>query len=388
VWGLQRDFTNALTFNRRVNLDRKAWGGSLVFADTTNFVHLTGGLDVDLQRDVRANFENLLGARGAKNLEQSENVSAIGPWLSADASFDNGLGVVLGARWDWTQFESGDRFVNAGSGDASDDKTFRDLSPRAGIYWRASDALFAYANYNTGFQVPTTTELQTPGPDGGFQSNFDAERTSGLELGAKGLLFDRLYYDAALFALRVRNVAVPYEDAAGNTFYRDAGESHRRGLELALSAWLAPGLSVRGSYTYASYRYHDFKSVDLGTGDVVSQDGNLEPNAPINVLGLELRYEHPSGFFAVSSLRYFSKLWVDDANSASAPAATTSDIRLGWDLRRGDFVVQPFVGAQNWTGTVFDDRIRPNATFGRYYEPAPRASVYAGIELRFASAAR
>lgn len=388
LWGLQRDFTNALTFNRRVDLDRKAYGGSVVFDDASSWLHWTSGFDVDLQRDVRVNFQNLAGARGDETFNQSENVTSLGPWLSAEKTFANGFGVVAGVRWDWTKFDFGDRFVNAGSGDGSDDKTFRDLSPRFGLFWRQSDALLAYANYDTGFQVPTTTELQTPSPDGGFQDDFDAEKTDGFEIGAKGLLAGRLYYDVALFALRVRNVAVPYEDAAGVTFFRDAGESHRRGLELALSAWIAPGLSARGSYTYASYRYHDFDSVDLGSGDVVSQDGHLEPNAPVNVLGLELRYEHPSGFFAISSARYFSRLWVDDANSATAPAATTSDLRLGWDLRRGDFVVQPFVGARNWTGTKFDDRIRPNASFGRYYEPAPRATIYAGLELRYAGSAR
>lgn len=388
LWGLQRDFANALPFNRRVDLDRKAWGGSLVFADASGPVHLTAGFDVDLQRDLRVNFENLGGARGDETFRQSENVTTLGPWLSAETRFANGFGVVTGVRWDWTRFDFGDRFVTATSGDGSDEKTFRDLSPRFGIFWRHSDAFFAYANYDSAFQVPTTTELQTPDPDGGFQSDFDAENANGVEVGAKGLLFDRLYYDVALFALRVRNVAVPYENAAGVTYYRDAGESHRRGLELALSAWLAPGLSARGSYTYASYRYQDFDSVDLGSGAVVSQDGHLEPNAPVNVLGLELRWDHPSGFFAISSLRYFSKLWVDDANSASAPAATTTNFRLGWDLRRGDLAITPFVGAQNWTGTEFDDRIRPNASFGRYYEPAPRATIYGGIELRYAGAAR
>ncbi len=392
LWGLQRDFTNALTFNRRVNLDRKAWGGSLVFADTLSFEHWSArwtlGFDADLQRDVRANFENIGGARGAQNFEQSENVTAVGPWLSAEARLANGLGAVAGARYDWTEFDFGDRWVTATSGDASDDTKFRDLSPHLGVFWRQSDQFFVYANYDTGFQVPTTTELQVPGGEGGFQDDFDAEKTTGFEVGAKGLLFDRLYYDVALFALRVRHVAVPAEDAGGVTFYRDAGESHRRGLELALAAWLAPGLSARGSYTYASYRYQDFDTIDFGTGEVVSNDGKLEPNAPINVLGLELRYEHPSGFFATSSLRYFSKLWVNDANTATAPAATTSDLRLGWDVRRGDLIVSPFLGATNWTGTKYDDRIRPNATFGRYFEPAPRAAVYGGIELRYAGSPR
>jgi iron complex outermembrane receptor protein len=384
LWGMQRDFTNALTFDRRVNLDRKAWGGSLVYDDATTFLHWTGGIDVDLQRDVRANFQNIGGARGAKTFEQSENVTAVGPWVQADLELEYGIGLSAGARWDWTQFDFGDRYVQTGDGDASDTKTFRDLSPRFGIHWKQSDALFAYANLDSGFQVPTTTELQSPEANGGFQADFNAEKTIGVEVGAKGLLWNRLFYDVAVFALRVRNVAVPYENEDGVTFWRDAGESHRRGFELALSAWLAEGLSVRGSYTYASYRYHDFDSVDLATGDVVSQDGNLEPNAPVNVAGLELRYQHPSGFFAISSLRYFSKLWVDDANTATAPAATTTDLRLGWELRRGDLIIEPFVGANNWTGTKFDDRIRPNASFGRYYEPAPRATVYGGIEMRFA----
>lgn len=44
------------------------------------------------------------------------------------------------------------------------------------------------------------------------------------------------------------------------------------------------------SYPYASYRYHDFDAVDLASGDVISADGNLQPNARVNVLRTELRF--------------------------------------------------------------------------------------------------
>jgi iron complex outermembrane receptor protein len=382
VWGLRRDFTNALALDRRVNFDRKAFGSSLVFSDRSWIVDFTGGLDADFQRDKRWNFGNDGGARGELTLYQRENVTAVGPWAQAELELDNGLGFVAGVRWDWTRFDFGDRYVTPGaadpSPDSSDEKTFRDLSPRVGAYWRHSDAFFAYTNLGSAFQVPTTTELSTAG-EGGLNDSIDAEKSLGIELGAKGLLGNRVFYDVAVFALRVRHVAVPFENAGGITIFQDAGETHRRGFELALAALLAPGLSARGSYTYASYRYHDFDSI---AGEA---DGNLEPNAPVNVAGLELRYESPIGFFAVGSLRYVSKLWVNDLNTVTSPGATTGELRVGYDVKVGRTTVTPFLGVTNFTRVRYDDRIRPNAVNppGRYFEPAPRGTWFGGVDVRF-----
>jgi iron complex outermembrane receptor protein len=381
AWGLQRDFHNLLTINRAVELDRKAYGGSLVLNDHSGPLVLALGVDVAAQRDLRRNFANLGGTKGPESANQSEDVTAIGPFLQLDCELPWGFGVVAGARYDWTNFDFGDRFVTAASPDQSDQKTFDQISPRVGVRWRHSDAFMAFANLGSAYQVPTTTELQPADPNAPFfAANLDAEDSLGVELGTKGLVFSRVYYGLTLFDLRVEHVAVPFEDPNGLTLFRDAGASRRRGAELEFSAWLAEGLSVRGSYTYASYRYADFAKV---SGGVTTQlRGNMETNAPVNMGALELRYDHPSGFFGVANVRYVSKLWVNDENTATAPGATTSDVRVGWDLRRGDFLVEPFFGARNWTGAKYDDRIRPNAAAGRYFEPAPRATIYAGIEVR------
>lgn len=386
AWGLQRDFHNLLTINRAVELERRAWGGSVVLNDRSGPLTLALGLDVAAQRDLRKNFDNLGGFEGPLSADQSENVTSVGPFLQLDCQLPWGFGIVAGARYDWTNFDFGDRFVTTASPDQSDEKSFDQLSPRVGLRWRHSDVFMAFANLGSAYQVPTTTELQSSDPTAPFfAANLDAEDTLGVEVGAKGLLFDRVYYGLALFDLRVEHVAVPFEDPAGVTFFRDAGASRRRGFELEFSAWLAPGLSARGSYTYASYRYADFKKVNLaGTPPVIDDSGNLETNAPVNMGGLELRYDHPSGFFGVANVRYVSKLWVNDENTATAPGATTSDVRIGYDWKRGDFLIEPFVGARNWTGAKYDDRVRPNAAAGRYFEPAPRSTVYAGVELRFA----
>ena len=45
--------------------------------------------------------------------------------------------------------------------------------------------------------------------------------------------------------------------------------------------------------------------------------------------------------------------------------------------------VTPFLGASNVTRVRYDDRIRPNAGFGRYFEPAPRGTWFGGVDIRF-----
>ena len=113
-------------------------------------------------------------------------------------------------------------------------------------------------------------------------------------------------------------------------------------------------------------------------------DGNREPNTSQHVLGAELRYDHRSGFFSVLALRHFTRLYVDDANSAKSKGATTSDARFGYDWTRDRLHVQPFFGVRNWSGAEYDGTIRPNGGFGRYFEPAPEVEVYGGLEVRLA----
>ena len=382
---LWRDFSNALPFQDagRVDFDRAVTGGSFVYRDRLGAVSWLAGLDVDAQRDERRRYDNLAGARGALVLRQSEQVTSVGPFAQAELEFDCGLGLVAGVRYDWVEFEVGDRLVDPIDGDLSDRIRFRELSPRFGARYRLRPDLLLYGNVSSAFQVPTTTELRPPDVAGGFDSSRKPERTLGAEVGVKGRFGQRLHYDLALFALRVRDALVPFEDVAGETFFRNAGEVRRLGVEVALSAELRPGLSTRLGYTYSDFSYHDFDSVDLGTGVVTSFDGNRQPNVPRHSLGAELRWEHPAGPFAVLSFRHFSDLEVNDANSAESSGASISDARFGWRFRRGGLEIRPFAGARNWSGERYNGTIRPNAGFGRYYEPAPETELYGGLAIEF-----
>lgn len=379
AYGVWRDFSNSLPINRRVDFDRTVTGGSLVYRDDSRPVQWLLGLDVDVQSDQRRNYENLAGARGALTLRQSERVRSLGGFFQADVELPLGFAAVFGARYDWIEFSVGDRLVTATNGDASDRLRFRELSPRIGLHWGRGSELHLYANVARAFHVPTTTELASSDPSGGFASGIDPETTLGFELGAKGLLWQRVFYDLVLFDLHLDNVAVPF-DEGGPRLYRDAGEVRRRGVELAFSALLRPGLSLRASYTYADYRYSDF---DVTSGPVVTEfDGRREPNTPPHSVGAELRAGHPDGVYAMLSLRHFSDIEIDDANSTESPGATLSDLRVGWAVERDRATLEPFFGIRNWSGARYDGSLRPNAFGGRSFEPAPETELYIGIEVR------
>ncbi len=389
---LWRDFSNSLPIDRRVDFDRTVAGGSILYRGASGVLDWMAGVDVDVQKDRRRNYSNVFGARGALTLNQSETVRAVGPFAQVEVALPHDFGVVVGARYDWIEFVVGDRLVTPTNGDRSDRLRFRELSPRLGLHWGRSAALHLYANVATGFRVPTTTELAASDASGGFTSDLDPERTLGLEVGAKGLLWERLFYDIALFDLRIDNVAVEF-DEGGPPLFRDAGEVRRRGAELAFSALLRPGLSIRASYTYADYRYTDF---DVTSGPVTTEfDGKREPNTPKHSIAAELRGEHPSGIYGTLSLRHFSDIETNDANCAESSGATLSDLRVGWRLERRDTIFEPFLGVRNWSRVRYNGSLRPNAFSifdpntcrvvvpGSYYEPAPETELYVGVQVRF-----
>lgn len=383
-WALWRDFSNRLPFDAdavgnggRIKLDRQVVGGSLLYRVGYWPFQFMFGSDYEVQQDLRTRYVNDNGTQGLKTFEQSETVHAFGPFAQASIDLGHGFRGVAGLRWDWSRFAAGDRFKS--NGDQSDTIHFRQLSPRVGLSWYHSPGLLAYANYSTSFQVPTTVELRPPAEPAGFNSNLDPEKSKAFEVGAKGGFENRFFYDVAFFYLRVRDAIVPF-GAGADTFARNAAKVHRHGIEAAFSAYLGRGVSVRSSYTYAHYKYHDYDRPLLAGG---SADGNWEPNIPRHAFGGELRWKSPSGAFAELSLRHFSDIEVNDDNSARSDGATISNVRAGFEWRRGDLLIRPFAGVQNWTNVEYNGTVRPNAGFGRYYEPAPKAVVYAGIEIGF-----
>ena len=379
VW---RDFGNRLPFlsGGSVDLERFFLGGGLQYAYTGEVVdrvlRLVLGFDADAQLDDRRRFDKLYGERGRLSLAQDEDVTAYGAYLQGQLELGWELLLTAGVRLDRVKFDVDDGFL--ADGDDSGSRTFDEASPSLGLVWSPLAWLNLYGSFSTSFETPTTTEFANP-TGGGFNPDLTSATAMNFELGAKGLLPGRLRYELAVFRVKVDDELVPFElpGQSGRSFFRNAGESTRDGVELGLSVEPLPGLLGSLSYTWSDFRYDRYST----PGGVF--DGNRIPGVPSHRLFLEAAYRHTSGFYAMWDVQFVDGFYADDANTVRTNDYWVSNIRIGHRFRFGNVEIEPFAGVKNLFDNRYDANVRINAFGGRYFEPAPDRNFHGGLRLRY-----
>ncbi len=336
------------------------------------------GIDLERQADLRKRFTNLDGLQGDLSFEQLETYQNAGLFFLNDLQFNQKWALTANVRLDLIQVKAADRFLQ--NGDDSGSLSRQNLSPVLGLRYSASQAANVYVNVSTAFDMPTLSELSAnPDGSGGFNTGLLPQQTVGGEMGVKGLINNRLRYEAAFFYALSRNELIPYEiqNFPGRTFYQNSGRTARNGIELALNWLPGGGFQCSANYTLAAYRYIDFQS------GVNIYDDNRIPGLPEQTGAVELRYTHRKGPFAFINTRYVGAMFADDANTARVPAFWLFNLRGGWPVYWGKVLLEPSFGLNNLADTRYFGNIRINAFGARYYEPAAGLNWYAGLRLRF-----
>ncbi|OZC04332.1 TonB-dependent receptor family protein [Rubricoccus marinus] len=373
AYGIARDLRNPLPF-AYIGVDRLAGGLRLSAERDLGPLAVALGADGAVQRDSRFNAPNENGEPGAvRDLDQLETVASGGLFARAGLPLAGPLRAEAALRADRVRFSADDRLLS--DGDQSGSRTLGAFSPQVGLSYRSRGVL-AFASFATGFQTPTTTELvNRPEGGGGFNAEVGPQRSSGVELGARGVILGRALVDVAVYSLVVRDGLAPFEGEDGRTFYANRERTTHRGLE-AFAEW-SPLADVRATATYAYSRLR-FASAH-GTDEL---DGNTLPGVPEHRLSARIRFSR-GGFFLAPEASVRSRLWADDANTADASGAVVLDLALGHEgLRAGGATLLPFVRIQNVLDAQTVGSVAINARGGRYYEPAPGRGVSAGLSVR------
>lgn len=385
-----REFENKLPFGPfgggQVAFNRFFFGGGAQYTFSGDMNRLIVGFDIDQQNDDRKRFGNDFGVKGPLRLNQDEEVSSIGFYVQNEQYLTDTITLTTGIRYDEVEFDVKDSFL--ADGDDSGDLKFDEVSPQVGLMWSPRREVNIYGNISTAFETPTTTEFANPnngGTAGGFNPNLGAQTATNYEIGIKGFV-PQLYgftYNAAVFQIDVEDELVPFElpGQAGRSFFRNAGESTRRGVELSLSANPMPGLTTSFAYTYSDFEFDRFRVADA-TGATTVFDGNRIPGIPEHFGNLELRYDHPSGFYGVWNTLLVGSFFADDGNTTEIAGYGVSNFRSGYIKRIGDTEFSPFIGINNIFDKEYFSNVRLNADGGRFFEPAPEISAYAGISIR------
>lgn len=387
VYGLRRKVDNPLTY-AFIHIDRGAGGVRSTYTARGQLgamaMSLITGVDVEAESDARHEYDNDAGEPGVGvHADERDNVSAIGPFAEGRVTLRPDLELTLGARFDAVRFSTTDHLLT--DGDDSGARTLHAWSPKVGLLYAASPAANLYATVATSFQTPTTTELinRPPAPgegccQSGFNQQLDPERALSYEAGVKGVVAGRVRYDVAAFTMNVRDEIVPFRvpEVPDRDFYRNAGRSRHRGLELSLDASLTPHLDLGAAYTYS-----DFVFVDDGLPDENDEGNRLPGIAPHHFAGRAA--VHGAGLFAELQGEYVSSFFTSDDNTADAVNAPYAVFALRFEADRsfGPARVAPFFGIENLFDRRYNGSVVVNATGNRYYEPAPGRHVYLGVTV-------
>lgn len=419
VFGMGRSLFNPIP-GRVIDLDRRGAGIRGVFSHRTGIgtggLRLTAGLDLEIQRDDRREYGNdgipgdLVGtlvdgrvfdelSLGDPRLDQEESVDGIGPFVEFEWTPRPDVVITAGGRYDRFSFEATDRFLSDKTDD-SGTRTMAQFSPQLGLAFRPAPVTAFYGNFSTAFQTPTTSELSNrPTEAGGFNPALEPEQLRGFEVGLKGFVPDAgLTYDAALFAFGISNMLLPFQIDNPETdeiFFRNAGTTRNRGIELKLTWSPLPALDLALAYTGMRFEFDDFeleREVDDNTR-LYQLSGNEVPGVPPHHLFAGFTYSHPgTGSFVEMNAQWTAKYFANDFNGpapgSDKPASdfvndgyALVDLRAGISYN-GDVVGGVlFAGVNNLFDTRYNGSIVPNAFGDRFFEPAAGRTWYVGFGL-------
>ncbi|MDR5873424.1 TonB-dependent receptor [Halomonas gomseomensis] len=378
----QRDFEQQLPYvgDSRIGYQRDYLGASAEYHHEISLGSLPlsyiAGVDVARQDDERfRNDVNPQGVVGEQLAEETQTATSTGVFAQGDLSLTEQVTLSLGARFDRVELEVDDRYQQ--DGDQSGKRSFDEWSGSAGLSYRYRPQHQAYVNTGTAFETPTFSEFANPA-GGGFNASIEPQKAWNREVGARGYFAPlALDYDLTLFSVRVRDELVPYDDG-GRTFYRNAGDTDRDGIELALGWQFADKWRLDSALTLARYEFDRFST----PGERF--DGNRIPGLPEQTWVNQLTWEGRDERFATLETQYVGDLVADNANETQVDSYWLVNLRAGDGWRLTDKTrLNAYVGVRNLLDEKHYANVRLNASFGRFYEPAPGRSVYGGVEVSF-----
>ncbi|MCL1480391.1 MAG: TonB-dependent receptor [Marinobacter sp.] len=297
----------------RIDYNRDYFGASADYRQSFALAGLpfryVAGLEARRQKDERIRREmSFNGNLQGLTAEELQTATTLGAFVQSDLDLTDQLTLSIGGRFDRIRLKVDDDF--AVDGNQSGNRTFREWSGSTGLSYRYLPSHQAYANISTAFETPTFSEFANPSGVGGLNPETEPQKSLNHELGLRGDLSNGIDYDLTLFWVDVRDELIPYELTGPDdrTFYRNAGDTTRKGFEAAAGWLFSPSWRAETALTLASYTFENYRS------EGNNYDDNRLPGLPEKVWSNRLKWEGLGGTFVTLEARYIGDMVADSAN--------------------------------------------------------------------------
>ncbi len=372
---------------------------------------LIGGVDIDIspgdRQEDRLNVT--VSGTGASRVFSAYTVAgriydydvtfkSYSPYLHGEISPLKPLRITAGVRYDRLSYELDNRVgpapVRAGGANfygqvASTTVDFDGLSPKIGATYAIDPNTHLYASYNTGFRVPSESQLFRPSvsPNAADASNKAALAVNlkpikavQTELGIRGDVAG-VSYNAVIFDLRKRDDLVSQRDLATNvTTSVNAGKTEHKGIEVGVGSALGSHLRVDAALSYAKHEYVNWVT---STADFSGKEIESAPRELANVrLTWTPRFAPLTPLFAQLEWIHIGSYWLEASNSPNFPKYPGHDllnVRTAW---RFSPVWSAFFRVYNATDRRYADSAQVSSNTPVYSPALPRA-YYVGAEAKW-----
>ena len=355
-------------FGHGSSLDYKSKGNKL--ENTLNI-----GYELGFQNDDRQRFINVEGVIGDQTLDQRESFNSYGFYIVDHLKTGRFL-IRGGLRYNINELGARDRFLD--NGNDSGDITLNALNYSVGVNYKIVDNHHLFGAISTSFETPVLSELSNnPEGEGGFNLNLDAQEAINYEIGYK-LKTQNAQLELVAFYIDTDGDLVSFEleEFPDRDFFRNAGNTIRRGIELFYTQRISDRWKFNTSYTYSDFKYGNYVVRDNDFG------GNFLPAIPKHRISLNTTYQTTNGWYMQLQGQHIGSLYANDANSVKDDVYTLINVRVRKTFDWNKLQLIPFIGVNNLFDESYNDNIRINAFGGRYFEPGAGINMYGGLRVK------
>jgi len=356
------------------------WTGK--FSDAPVPVTVTAGLAVDTVKEDRRGNENFigsqLGVKGALRRNEDNTVTSIDPFVQATWQLAPAWSLGTGLRYSHVKFESEDRYISAGNPDDSGSVTHSKALPVVSLSHQLTPEQTVYVSAGRGFETPTFAELSyRTGSIGGLNLDLQPSASTQYEVGFRQRLTGSVKgsWSAAVFQSRTSDEIVSAGASNGRTTYRNAGDTRRQGLELQTDMRLAPQWQLLAAYTYLDAEFRQASGAAAA--------GNMLPGLSKQHLTVGVNYNLTPEWRVGVSAEHMGKVFVNDANSETAPAYTVAAASVGYRKVVGPWTLRAFARVDNLFDRKYVGSVIVNDGNGRFFESAPGRQWTTGVNVAY-----
>ncbi|MFC5694762.1 TonB-dependent receptor family protein [Pseudomonas sp. GCM10022186] len=259
-------------------------------------------------------------------------------------------------------------------------------APRLGLRYDLNPDVQLFTNLSK--SVEPANSWSFPGGSSSttlFHKNLKEQKAVTFEVGARAQL-GIFAGSLSLYRSEVKDELLTVElfpataTSAAVITEANASDTIHQGIELGLDTLLwgasdSHKLVLRQSYTLNDFYYED----DATFGD------NQLPGIPKHFYQAELRYDHPTGFYAGVNLQSASAYPVDFANTFNTASYTIFGATLGYDHPGGDW--QAYLDFKNLTNEFYAATVSPGfndrGLDAARSTPGDKFGVFGGVSVAF-----